>query len=99
MRCLIVSSVLWLAVGCGQVESNFADAAAPPEVDGSAGPVVGPATITVRRELSESGAGQPIANVQVFFIRPDGTSEMKETGDDGHATADVVAGSTIVTTH
>lgn len=92
----LASVVLTAAVAaCSPVEPTFIDAAPP--IDAPTDIAIGPATITVTFEDQESAPGEPIADARVFFIRPDGTYEIKQTGPDGRASADVVPGSTILT--
>ena len=94
-RSLLWSSLLLVgALGaCKGVDPVFVDAA---PVDADTDVALGPATITVNRTYNEGNPGEPLEGAPVFFIRPDGTYEMKATGPDGKASAEVVAGSAIL---
>ena len=94
---LLLSSAALLA-GCPSDSPTFVDAPVN-LLDAATDANIGAATITVNREQNEPGTGEPIGELEVFFIRPDGTYEIVSTGPDGRATAQVVPGSAIVTAH
>ncbi len=95
MRNPLAVSMVLAAAACGEPQATFVDAAVvAPDASPDAG--FGPATVTVNYEAGEPTVGEPIADTQVFFIRPDGTYQVVRTGADGRATADVVPGSTII---
>jgi len=93
---------LTFVAACGSGSSFDMDVDATAiDPDGSldATPASGPATITVVRTVRDVNPGAVMPDVPVYFIRPDRTYEMKMTGNDGKATAEVVPGSTILAAH
>ena len=102
----VLGVALPFVAACGSGSSSDMDVdvdvdATAIDPDGSldATPASGPATITVVRTVRDVNPGAVMPDVPVYFIRPDRTFEMKLTGNDGKATAEVVPGSTILAAH